>query len=115
MSSQLRKFTFPKLRKALKQFFARHQRQHRISQEFQLLVVADLVLALARLLRFLLPRLRTVRDRLFNDGSPAEMVAQPFFQRRDFPFFHMWAYVRQHMWGQPPSAVRRAQLAASSC
>jgi len=25
---------------------------------------------------------------LFNDGSPAEMVAQPLFQRRDFPFFH---------------------------
>ncbi len=94
MRPQLREFAFPKMRKALEQLFARHQRQHRISQEFQLLVVADLVLALACLLRFLFPRLRAVRDRLFNDGPPPEMVAQPLFQRCDFPFFHMW--------GQPP-------------
>src|SRR5207302_3529533 len=115
MRSQLRQFTFPKLRKALQQFFARHQRQHRIPQKLQLLVVADLVLALARLLRFLLPRLRTVRDRLFNDGSPAEMVAQPFFQRRDFTFFHMWAYVGTAYVGTaasgcPESAARRIFL-----
>src|SRR5208337_686738 len=104
MRPQLRKFAFAKMRKALEQFLARHQRQHRIPQKFQLLVVAHFVLAVAGLLRFLLARLRTVRDRLFNDCAPPEMVAQPLFQRRDFPFLHKW--------GQPPSAVRRAPLAA---
>src|ERR1039457_2058131 len=109
MRSQLRKFTLPKLREALEQFFARHQRQHRITKEFQLLVVADFVLAFARLLRFLLPRLRTVCDRLFNDGPAPEMVAQPLFQRRDFPFFHRW--------GQPLfcPAARSIRTAALSC
>src|ERR1700730_8174887 len=88
MRPQLRKLTFPKVWKALEKFFARHQGQHRISQEFQLLVVADGILAVAGLLRFLFPRLRAVRHRLLNNGPPPEMVAQSFFQRRDFPFLH---------------------------
>src|ERR1035438_4535224 len=108
MRSQLRKFTLPKLREALEQFFARHQRQHRITKEFQLLVVADFVLAFARLLRFLFPRLRAVRDRLFNDGPAPEMVAQPLFQRRDFPFFHRWG---QPLF-RPAAKIGRGRLSA---
>src|ERR1700687_1666768 len=88
MRSQLREFPFPKMRKALEKFFARHQGQHCIAQEFQLLVVADGILAVAGLLRFLFARLRTVRHRLLNNGPPPEMVAQSFLQRRDFPFLH---------------------------
>src|ERR1700680_455696 len=85
---QLRKLTFPKMWEALEKFFAGHQLQHRISQKLQLLIVTDLVLALPSLLRFLFPRLRTVRDRLLNNGPPPEMVAEPFFQRRKFSFLH---------------------------
>ena len=85
---QLRKLALPELRKPLEQLFAGHQRQHRISQKLQLLVVADRVLALARLLRFLLSRLRAVRDRLLNHRPPPEVIAQSFFERRDFPFLH---------------------------
>src|SRR6202034_2025155 len=85
---QLRKLAFPKMGEALEQLLASYQLQNRVSQKFQLLVVTDPVLALARLLRFLFPRLRTVRDRLFNDGPPPEMIAQPLFQRRNFPFLH---------------------------
>src|ERR1700686_2375181 len=88
MRSQLRKLTFPKMWKALEKFFARHQGQHCIAQEFQLLVVADGIFAVAGLLRFLFPRLRAVRHRLLNNGAPPEMVAQSFLQRRDFPFLH---------------------------
>ena len=72
----------------MKQFFAGHQRQYRIAQELELLVVTDFVLALSRLLRFLFPGLGAVRDRLLDDRAPPEMVAQPLFQRRDFPFLH---------------------------
>jgi hypothetical protein len=105
---KLREFAFPELRELLEQFLAGYQRQHRISQKFQLLVIADLVLTFARLLRFLLSRLRTVRNRLLNDGPPPKMVAQSLFQRRDFPFLHMWDC--HQMWGQSSPAVRRAQL-----
>src|SRR5579862_2505314 len=119
MRPQLRKFALPKMGKALEEFFARHQRKHRISEKFQLLVVADLVLALARLLRFLLPRLRTMRDRLFKDGPPPEMVAQPLFQRRDFPFLHAGARIygalksRDYVEQLPSAtAVRRSPLPA---
>src|ERR1700686_475592 len=88
MRSQLRKPTLPKMWKAPEKFFARHQGQHCIAQEFQLLVVADGVLAVAGLLRFLFASLRTVRHRQLNNGPPPEMVAQSFLQRRDFPFLH---------------------------
>src|SRR5579859_11984 len=90
MRPQLRKFPFPELGKALVQFFAGHQRQHGIAQKLQLLVIADPVFAVARLLRFLLACLRTMRHRLLDDRAPPEMIAQPLFQRRDFPFFHTW-------------------------
>ncbi len=59
-----------------------------------------LYLALPGLLGFLFARLRTVRDRLFYDGAAPEMVAQSLFQRRDFPFFHIW--------GQRPFDLLRA-------
>src|SRR5581483_2230931 len=61
-----------------------------IPQELQLLVVADLIFALARLLRFLLPGLRAVRHGLLNDRSSPEVISQPQLKRRDFPFFHLW-------------------------
>ena len=88
MGAQLRKFALAKLRKALKQFFAGHQRQNRVPQKLQLLVVVDPVLALPRLLRLLLPRLRTVSNGLLDHRPAAEVVAQRRFQRGDFPFFH---------------------------
>src|SRR5216683_6756819 len=81
------KFPFPKLRKSLEQLFAGDQRQHGIAQELHLFVVADVVL-IAGLLRFLLPRLGTMCDRLLHDRTPPEVVAQRRFQRRNFPFFH---------------------------
>ncbi len=89
---QLRKLTFAKMWEALKEFFAGHQRQHRIAQKLELLVVADGVLAVARLLRFLFSRLRTVGDRLLNYRPTPEMVPEPFFQRRNFPFLHAEAW-----------------------
>src|SRR5579863_417318 len=72
----------------MKQFFACNQRQNRISQKLQLLVVVDSVFALACLLRLLLARLRAVSERLLDHRPPAEMVAQRRFQRGDFPFLH---------------------------
>src|SRR5579863_4966458 len=88
MRAQLGKFALAKMGKALKQFFAGDERQHGIAQELQLFVVADLVFALARLLRFLFAGLRTMGDRLLHHRAPAEMVVQGRFQRGDFPFFH---------------------------
>ena len=90
MRPELRKFAFAKLGKSLKQLLAGNQSQHRVSQKLKLLVVADFVLALARLLRFLFPRLRAVRDRLLNHRPPPEVIAQALFQRRDFAFLHRW-------------------------
>ena len=57
MCSQLGKFAFTKVGETLKQLLARNQRQHRIAQKLELLVVADFIFALARRLRFLLPGL----------------------------------------------------------
>ena len=88
MRTKLRKFPFTKLGKPLEQFLACNQSQYRISQKLELLVVADLVLALARLLRFHLARLRAVGHGLLNHGTPPEVIAQALFQRRDFPFLH---------------------------
>src|ERR1700676_1606962 len=98
VSPQLRKLAFPKMREALKQLFAGHQLQHRITQKFQLLVVTDLVLALARLLRFLFPGLRAMRDRLLNDGPPPETVAQSLFPPRNFPFLHAKGLADKNLW-----------------
>ena len=88
MRPQFGEFALAELGKALEQFFAGHQRQHGIAQEFKLLVVTDPVFALPRLLRFLLPRLRAVRDRLLNHCPPPEVIPQCLFERRDFPFLH---------------------------
>src|SRR5580698_2848878 len=88
MRSQLRKFTLTKMRKALKQLLAGDQSEHSVPQELQLLVVADLVLAVAGLLRFLFSCLRAVSDRLLNYRPPPEVITQPLFQRRDFAFLH---------------------------
>src|ERR1700686_361331 len=97
MRPQLREFALTEMRKAMEQLLTRHQSEPRVSQKFQLLVVADFIFALAGLLRFLLARLRAVRDRLLNHGPPPKMVAEPLFQRRDFPFLHIEG---THMWGQ---------------
>src|SRR5450432_579913 len=85
---QFGELALAELGKTLEQFFAGHQRQHGVAQEFELLVVADSIFALARLLRLLLPRLRAVRDRLLNHRPPPEVITQCFFERRDFPFLH---------------------------
>ena len=53
MGAQLREFSFAKMRKALKQFFAGDECENRIAKKLQLLVVVDLKFVLARLLRFL--------------------------------------------------------------
>src|ERR1700751_1343920 len=89
MRAQLGKFAFAELRKSLKQFLARDERQYRVTQKFELLVITDFVFAVrSRMLGFLLARLGTMRDRLFNDGTPPEVVAERRFQLRYFPFFH---------------------------
>src|SRR5207302_6352348 len=88
MRTQLGKIALAKLRKALEQFLAGHQRQNRVAQKFQLLVVVDLILALPRLLRLLLSRLRAVGEGLLNHRPAVEVVAQRRFQRSDFPFLH---------------------------
>src|SRR5208337_4292247 len=88
----------------MEQFFTRDQPQNGIPQKLELFVVADPVLALARQLRFLLPRLRTVRDRLLEDRAPPEVIAQLRFQRRDFSFFHSGNHVRTTI----TKAARRA-------
>src|SRR5690348_3224270 len=112
MSAQFGKFALPELRKPLVKFLASHQRQHGVAQKLQLLIVADLVLAVPSLLRFLLAGLRTVRYGLLNHRAPPEVIPQSLFQRRDFPFLHTWRQLESKvLWRQPPSAVRRALLA----
>ena len=87
MSPQFREFALTKMRKTMEEFFASHQRQDGIAKKLELLVVADPYLLLS-LLRFLLTGLRTVGDCLFNDRTVPEVVTQPRFERRDFPFLH---------------------------
>src|SRR5215472_5561071 len=109
MRAQLREFPFAKLREPLKQLLARHQSEHRIAQELELLVVGDRILAVARMLRFQLPRLRAVRDRLFNHRAPPEMVPEPFLQRRYFPFLH------RRIGSEPESEVPRCPSSWEAC
>src|SRR5579864_408459 len=90
VGAQFGKLALPELWKPLVQFLAGHQRQHGIAQKLQLLVVADLVLAVPSLLRFLFARLRTVRYSVLNHRAPAKVIPQSLFQRRDFPFLHTW-------------------------
>src|ERR1700676_1543267 len=76
------------MRKTLKQLFAGHQRQNRVPQKLSLLIVVDLILTLARLLRLLLSRLRAVSECLLDHRTAVEVVGQRCFQRRNFPFLH---------------------------
>jgi hypothetical protein len=55
-----------------------------------------------------------VRDRLLNDRAPAEVIAEPFFQRRDFPFFHKWGQVGSDEYGDgSPRPSAECQLGYS--
>src|SRR5215467_3253147 len=85
---QLGKFPLAKVREAPKQLFTGDQGQHRVSKKLQLLVVADSILAVTRLLRLHFARLRTVGDCLLDHRPPPKMVAESFLERRDFPFLH---------------------------
>src|SRR5579859_517868 len=100
VGAQFRKLALPELWKPLVEFLAGHQRQHGVAQKLQLLIVADLVLAVPSLLRFLLARLRTVRYRLLNHRAPPEVIPQSQFQRRDFPFLHTWRQLEQNVCGE---------------
>src|SRR5215472_10543610 len=88
MRPQFREFPLPKLGKAVKQFLAGDERQHRVPQELKLLIIPDPVLALPGLLRLQLARLRTMRDRLLDHRPPPKVIPEPLFERRDFPFLH---------------------------
>src|SRR5579872_1350268 len=120
VGAQFGKLALPELRKPLVEFLASHQRQHGIAQELQLLIVADLVLAVPSLLRFLLAGLRTVRYRLLNHRAPPEVIPESQFQRRDFPFLHTWRQLESKCpagtaaVGCPASAARPAQESCQS-
>ena len=85
MRAQLGKFAFAELRKSLKQFLARDERQYRVTQKFELLVITDFVFAVrSRMLGFLLARLGTMRQRLIDELGMLKVISQLPFQCGDF-------------------------------
>ena len=69
----------------MEDFLRSHKTQHRVPQEFQLLIIRDPIRdAIGCPSRFHLTRLRTMRKRLLQQFGVREAMAQHIFQRGNF-------------------------------
>ena len=89
VGAQFRKLTFAKMRESPEKFFTGYQRQDRVPEKLQLLVVLRLRTVFRQLQSLKLARLRTVSQRLTDQLGMLKVISQLSFQRGNFSCFHV--------------------------